>query len=84
MRIMGKGSCQFGEWEFRQTLSWLFSAVLTVILTNGAELLGVFQDQDGWRSTLSAVYVVIGRGLFVTWRNNRNRQESINGSNGLG
>jgi hypothetical protein len=76
MRIIGKGSWEFGELEFRQVLSWLFAAVLTVVMSQGVEILGVLQSADGWRNAISAVAVIVIRGVYVMWADNRNKMET--------
>jgi len=70
MRFFGNKAGAFGAFEAQGVIDWLGPVLLTVVIANGAELVGVLTVSANWRAALAGAAVIVGRGVYQWLRDN--------------
>jgi hypothetical protein len=70
MIFRGKPSFDFGPFEAKHVIAWLYPVVSFIVANNGAELLGVLKEHGLTRAGLSAAGVLILRAAWLWYRDN--------------
>jgi phosphatidylserine/phosphatidylglycerophosphate/cardiolipin synthase-like enzyme len=69
--VRGSAAWQFGEYELRRLLVWLWPTLSLLAIRFGAALLGMLSSSGGWGDVAAGVLTLVGKFVWETLKNNR-------------
>jgi hypothetical protein len=69
--VRGSAAWQFGEYELRRLLVWLWPTLSLLAIRFGASLLGMLSSSGGWGDVAAGVLTLVGKFVWETLKNNR-------------